>query len=65
MIRTFGCGGTTSLPRRAVLQAGSLGLLGLSSADVADWRAHAAEGASSGEASGRNLHLFDRWSFAA
>ncbi len=33
--------------RRAVLQAGSLGLLGLSSADVAGWKAHAADGAAS------------------
>ena len=45
MTRSSGFAGSTSLPRRAVLQAGSLGLLGLSSADVAGWRASAADGA--------------------
>ena len=47
MTRSSGFSGSTSPPRRAVLQAGSLGLLGLSSADVAGWKARAADGAAS------------------
>lgn len=34
--------GSSPVSRRTVLQAGSLGLIGLSSADVAGWRATAA-----------------------
>ena len=47
MTRSSGFAGSSLLPRRAVLQAGSLGLLGLSSADVASWRASAADEAAS------------------
>ena len=35
------------VPRRAVLQAGTLGLLGLSLTDVAVWRARASESGTS------------------
>ncbi len=43
MQRTASLMDSRSVPRRAMLQAGTLGLLGLSSADVAHWRARAAE----------------------
>ena len=43
MKRTASLMGSHSVPRRAMLQAGTLGLLGLSTADVAHWRAQAVE----------------------
>ncbi len=43
MQRTANFLDSRAISRRAVLQAGSLGLLGLSTADVAIWRARAAE----------------------
>lgn len=43
MKRTTDFLASNPVSRRAVLQAGSLGLLGLSSVDVAAWRARAAE----------------------
>lgn len=44
MRNSSGSPASKSLSRRTVLQAGTLGLLGLSSANVAGWRARAADG---------------------
>ena len=47
-----------SISRRAVLQAGSLGLLGLSTADVAIWRARAAEAGNTTKKPRAVIYLF-------